>query len=147
MDNIVYVSGDLLESNCDAIICPVNMVGVMGAGLAKDMALRYHQLDRAYRKMLNDGVLDLGKPCILSSPLWTHRIILFATKDHWKNASEFEWISEGLREMRWLLEEHQVTTVGIPKLGCGLGGLPWSLVHHEILEVLEDSFSIVHIYA
>lgn len=147
MDNIVYVSGNLLEGNCDAVVCPVNMVGVMGAGLARQMAIRYRGLDRMYQGAIESGELDLGKPCLVSSPLWPHRVVLFATKDHWKHLSDFSWISEGLRELCCLLEECAVETLGMPKLGCGLGGLPWDLVHHEILETLEDSHSIVHIYA
>ena len=38
---IKYVSGDIFNSKADVIVNPVNLVGVMGAGLAKQFKERY----------------------------------------------------------------------------------------------------------
>lgn len=38
---IEYIRGDIFSTNCEAIVCPVNTVGVMGKGLALEFKRRY----------------------------------------------------------------------------------------------------------
>ena len=38
---ITFIIGDLLQANVEAIVNPVNTVGIMGKGLAKDIKLKY----------------------------------------------------------------------------------------------------------
>ena len=37
---IEYRTGNIFDSGADVLVCPVNCVGVMGAGLAKQFAKR-----------------------------------------------------------------------------------------------------------
>lgn len=67
-------------------------------------------------------------------------IIYFPTKAHWKNPSKIEYISKGLDSLVRLLNtdeiKQSVKRVGIPALGCGLGGLSVDDVQYLITEKL-----------
>ena len=114
-----FCSGDILNEKVPIMI-PVNTVGVMGAGLAKQAKNKSPLLEREYLYSLKNGSLDLGKP----SKLLGNKYILFATKEHWKDPSRLDWINQGFANF---IERDMdgIKVVAIPKLGCGLGGLQW----------------------
>ena len=52
--------------------------------------------------------------------------LLFATKNDWRNDSDFNGIKQGLE---WIVQNyHQlgIKSLALPALGCGLGRLNWS---------------------
>lgn len=96
---------------------------VMGAGLAKQAALQYPDLPRLYGEQLRgltDQIPDLPMVC------QSQQLILFPTKDHWRDNSDLELIDYGLA---WLRDPMGIWQsqggLYIPKLGCGLGRLSW----------------------
>lgn len=123
------VNGNIFTSNADVLVCPVNTVGVMGAGLAVKFAKRYSGLAGYHKHACNDGILRVGNPV-----LWRGQVLLFPTKEHWRNPSDMEYIKSGLRWMvdNWLAGQ----TIAFPRLGCGLGGLSWSDVRPVMLYYL-----------
>jgi len=77
-------------------------------------------------------------------------IVYFPTKNHWKRPSQLNFIVKGMRNVRSLLErediQEQVHRIGIPALGCGLGGLNWADVRRTIEEALaglEANYTVV----
>ena len=46
---ISYHEGDLLKSNCDVICHQVNLQGVMGGGLALQIARKFPQVEHEYK--------------------------------------------------------------------------------------------------
>lgn len=52
--------GDILASDADAIVNPVNCVGVMGAGLALQFKKAFPQNFRAYKKACDASQLQAG---------------------------------------------------------------------------------------
>jgi len=71
----------------------------------------------------------------LLGPRW---IINFPTKQHWRDSSKLEWIDQGLIDLRKVLADNEISSVAIPPLGCGLGGLDWQLVKPRIEDALAD---------
>ena len=51
--NIPVIQGDILRSDADIIVQQVNCQGVMGAGLAKQIASQYPEVLSPYKKMCN----------------------------------------------------------------------------------------------
>ena len=49
MTTFTEVKGDIFQSKAQALVNPVNCVGAMGAGLARQFKNRYPELDRRYR--------------------------------------------------------------------------------------------------
>jgi hypothetical protein len=52
-------------------------------------------------------------------------IINFPTKKHWRSGSRLEDVAAGLDSLVDAVTELGVTSVAIPALGCGNGGLAW----------------------
>ena len=48
------------------------------------------------------------------------------------------WITEGLHDLRRFLLENHVKSVAVPPLGAGNGGLKWSEVREQIIDVLSE---------
>jgi hypothetical protein len=59
-------------------------------------------------------------------------VVLFPTKLHWQNPSQYHWIFEGLAALRKILVRHEpdadLIEIAMPALGCGEGGLDWKVV-------------------
>lgn len=124
--------GDLFASGCEAIVVPVNCVGVAGKGLALTARRRLPEWCAEYRNECEGGHVEPGGVyCHVAlatgrrPPTW---VLSFATKDHWRNPSRIEWIERGLDALVAFMAGSHSPSVGIPALGCGYGGLPWDEV-------------------
>ncbi len=112
------------------VVIPVNTVGVMGAGLAKQAKERYPLAERAYRSALRLDCLEIRQVFPVYLP--EKSLLLLPTKKHWRNPSELAYVKQGLMSLtRYMLRE-PFKRIAIPKLGCGLGGLAWTDVYEQI---------------
>lgn len=66
------------------------------------------------------------------------KILCFATKEHWKNKSQYNWIIRGLQTFREKYKEWGITSIAFPKLGCTNGGLEWWNVQYYMDMLLRD---------
>tara|TARA_R110000796_G_scaffold37003_1_gene93658 strand:- start:4425 stop:4916 length:492 start_codon:yes stop_codon:yes gene_type:complete len=137
---ISYTAGNLLDADVDALVNPVNTVGVMGKGLALMFKERFPGNMAAYAKACKAGEVQVGRMFVtetgeLIGPRW---IINFPTKQHWRAKSQMQWIIDGLAELRRFIEEHKVISVAVPALGAGNGGLSWHDVRPHIEQALGD---------
>ena len=142
---IEYRTGDILSNtDAQALVNPVNCVGVMGRGLALAFARRYPQMLHDYRQACHNGSIRPGITrlhTVAQNP--ARYVVSFPTKDHWRLPSKIEWIDQGMQQMMSLLVEHDIFSVAIPALGAGLGGLPWHLVQPIIVDHA-DRYPDVH---
>ena len=135
---IVYRPSDIFASGCAAIVNPVNCVGVMGAGLALAFKRRYPSHFASYRESCRTRVLRPGAVHIddfgeLASPRF---IVALPTKRHWRDPSRLDDVERSLDALATELRLRRIPSVALPKLGCGLGGLPWPDVHAAIVRSL-----------
>src|SRR5262249_6176548 len=63
-------------------------------------------------------------------------IINFPTKKHWRSISRIEDIEEGLDYLEAHYKQWGVTSLAVPPLGCGEGGLEWRIVGRVLYERL-----------
>ena len=124
---ITYRHGNILDDDADALVNPVNCVGVMGAGLAKQFAERWPEIVEGYTAICADGTLRIGGNAIMRRNDGK-RVILFPTKQHWRDKSRLGDISTGLHNLKPILATFRpfIGSIAVPALGCGLGGLRWS---------------------
>ena len=137
---IRYTTGNLLDAPVEALVNTVNTVGVMGKGIALMFKERFPANMRAYAEACKQGDVVTGKMFItqtgeLLGPRW---IVNFPTKQHWRNPAQMAWIQEGLQDLRAWLQAQQVSSIAIPPLGAGNGGLPWPEVKQAIETALGD---------
>ena len=142
---IEYTKGNLLEADCEAIVNPVNTVGVMGKGLAKQFKIKFPDNFKAYETACNTGRLVTGKVFIFETgQLFNPKYIVnFPTKIHWRNPSRIDYILRGMESLSSEILRRKIQSIAVPALGCGLGGLDWI----RVKSVLEHHFNAMEVYA
>lgn len=141
---INFVTGNLLESETYALVNTVNCEGYMGKGLAYQFKQRYPNMNAEYVKKCKAHQLQPG---MLHSYLEDSKLIVnFPTKNKWREKSRMEYITSGLDALIALIKEKQITSVAIPPLGSGNGGLNWSDVKQVIIQKLSCLGDEVDIY-
>jgi O-acetyl-ADP-ribose deacetylase (regulator of RNase III) len=122
--------GNLLEANAEAIVNTVNCVGVMGKGIALQFKQAYPDNFRQYEKACRRSEVQPGQMFIISTGnLFNPRYIInFPTKRHWKGKSKIEDIQTGLTSLIQEVKQLGITSIAVPPLGCGNGGLSWKMV-------------------
>jgi len=124
---IEYSTGDIFSINIEALVNPVNCVGIMGKGLALEFKKRYPQNFAWYYKICSDNRLTPGKVLTTYVGLDTvDYIINFPTKRHWRDSSTIECISTGLDALLLEIKKLHIKSIALPALGCGNGKLLWS---------------------
>ena len=96
-----YTTGDLLQSDAEALVNTVNCEGYMGKGIAYQFKLKFPNNNKDYIKACKSGVLRPGK-------LHFYReagkiIINFPTKDKWREKSQIKYIEDGLDSLILLI--------------------------------------------
>jgi O-acetyl-ADP-ribose deacetylase (regulator of RNase III) len=131
---IKFVTGDLFDSGAEAIVNAVNCVGVMGRGIALQFKKRYPDNFRAYELACKSGEVVPGKMFVFegSQSANPKYIINFPTKRHWRDASRIEDIETGLVDLANVVARRRISSVALPALGAGLGGLDWLVVKGKI---------------
>ena len=143
-------TGNLLRSDADALVNTVNCVGFMGKGIALQFKQAYPENFRAYQRACRAESVVPGKMFVFETgmmvnPKW---IINFPTKRHWRGKSRVEDIKSGLAALTREVEERGIRSIAIPPLGCGNGGLKWSLVRPLIEAAFEHLPNVrVDLYA
>jgi len=129
---ITWLEGDLVVDDAEALVAPVNIVGVAGKGLALSLARKYPGAFAAYKQACAAGWVRAGRVTVF--PTDGKIIIAFPTKRHWRHPSRIEWIKEGLDNLVIVIKSCGIGSVAIPALGCGLGGLNWADVRPLIVD-------------
>jgi len=130
-------TGDMLHAKVDAIVNPVNTEGVMGKGLALQVKRAFPDVFQAYALGCRRGEIVIGKVHVVVERRdpWFF-VINFPTKQSWRQPSRLEYIDAGLVDLVKHVRGHDIQSIAIPPLGCGLGGLDWAVVKPRIVEAM-----------
>jgi len=140
------VQGDLFSSNAQTLVNTVNTVGVMGKGVALEFKKRFPEMYDDYVRRCARHEVRLGRPYLfkqLMGPL----ILNFPTKDHWRSLSRLSDIVDGLKYLRDNYKEWGITSLAVPPLGSGNGGLEWRVIGRTLYGILSTFDIPVEIYA
>lgn len=145
---ITYKSGNILISEAQCLVNPVNVVGVMGAGLALQYKRKFPAMFSMYKKMCDKGDLKIGTLGFWRAGESTFPIVcMFPTKRHFREASTLKIIESGLAQFVTNIPLIGITSVAFPMLGCGLGGLCFEYQVQPLMEkYLNDCDLDVFIY-
>ena len=139
------VDGNLFDSECQTLVCPVNCKGVMGKGLALAFQRRFPDLLNDYRHACQTGLLTVSQPW-LWKPEQGPWVLCLATKDDWRYPSRLDWLDAGLRYTVNHLADNGITSLAVPALGCGEGGLNWRDVAHLLYHYFDPVDTEVVLY-
>lgn len=138
---MVYdAQGNIFDAPVDAMINPVNCVGIMGKGLALAVKNRYPESFAAYKTACQNKQVVPGRMFLTREA--DRLLIHFPTKRHWRDRSRLEDIRAGLVDLRRVIEQHKISSIAIPALGCGNGGLSWADVRPLIVVELKQCSTI-----
>ena len=134
---IRFTQSNIFDSGCQALVNPVNCVGVMGKGLALQFRHRFPANFEAYRDACARREVRPGRCFVFDTGAGRPRFVVnFPTKRHWRDRSRIEDIAGGLDDLAAILRRRAILSVTIPPLGCGLGGLPWPTVRSLLVDRL-----------
>lgn len=132
---ITYLTGNIFDSKAQVLVNTVNTVGVMGKGIALQFKKAFPSNFKAYSEACKRGEVEVGKLFVYRDSNLTSGekiIINFPTKKHWRKPSEYSFIEEGLKDLIRVIEKHNLSSIAIPPLGSGNGGLEWERVKKMI---------------
>jgi len=137
---IEITRGDILQAETQALVNTVNCVGVMGRGIALQFRKEFPDNFTTYKAACDRKELEPGKMLVVNTHLlqWPQYVINFPTKRHWKGKSHIEDIESGLVALIEEVRSRKIESIAIPPLGCGLGGLEWSVVRPLIEQAFEE---------
>lgn len=143
--SLQHMTGNLLESDCVALVNPVNCLGVAGAGLAKQFKDRWPKQVAEYTAFCRAGKM---RPGVVHDALLPdgRRIVSVPTKRHWQDASSLDDVVLGIEGLAEYCQTAGIPSIAIPPLGCGLGGLPKLPVLHQLLTKMPVSEMEIHLY-
>lgn len=141
-------AGNLLTADVDALVNTVNTVGVAGKGIALQFRQAYPDNFKAYAKAAKNREVEPGRMHVYSTGrLQPRYIINFPTKRHWRGASRLSDIIAGLDDLVSTIHRLGITSIAVPPLGCGNGGLAWSEVRPLIVDALDGLDTEVFLFA
>lgn len=139
-------TGDLFSSQAQTLVNTVNCVGVMGKGVALAFKERFTDMFKEYVRLCEARRVRLGEPYLykqLAGP-W---VLNFPTKDHWRSVSKLSDIVDGLIYLERHYLDWGVTSLAVPPLGCGQGGLEWRVVGPTLYRHLQRLNIPVELFA
>ncbi len=157
------LDGDMFFSLAQTLTISVNIVGVMGKGVASRAKYQFPDVYVHYQDSCRKNELKMGTPVLYKrelsfdcefadEPLTLKNIngetwfLLFPTKKHWRDNSQIKDIEAGLK---WIVENYKkegIKSIALPALGCGLGGLDWAQVGPLMCQYLSQLDIRVYIY-
>ena len=136
---IKFVSGDLFDNAHDAkaFAQGCNCQGSMGAGIAKTFRARYPEMYEEYRKRCKVAPrqFNLGECWLWKADKQPWVFNLGTQEGYWRARASYEAIETALQSMRAQADSEGITSIAIPRIGVGYGGLSWKKVR-AIIEVV-----------
>lgn len=130
---IEHRRGDLFKSDILALAHGCNTVGAMGAGIAWQFRQRFPKMYLEYRNLCFSRTFKPGEVFTWDEdPPYT--IFNLGTQGHYRHKAKPEWIHNSVMAMLIDAGRRGIHEIAMPKIGAGLGRLPWS----QVQEVLED---------
>jgi len=115
----------------------------MGAGIAAQIRRAYPEMFEDYVKRCRRRDFSLGTAYLFR--LADGRgVINIGTQG--RGGAELWAIDLGFRALRVLCERSAIGSVAMPKIGAGLGGLPWTEIEPLLVRAFEGSEIVVDVY-
>ncbi len=130
--------GDLFANahNAQAFAHGVNCAGVMGAGIAKEFRKQYPRMYEAYQLFCATSWIDPGDCWVWRETYHSVGVVFnLATQDKTGPHARYDWLEQALDQMLVKATDIGVTSIAMPAIGCGIGGLEWKRVYSVVGDV------------
>jgi len=135
-----FVRGDLFHHpGLKAFAHGCNCAGAMGKGIALEFRERFPRMYAEYKQRCTDGRFELGDVFVWSEEGGV-TVFNLATQKTTRTRADIQAIETALTRML-AAAPGQIDRIGLPRIGAGLGGLPWEEVR-ALLERVGASTAI-----
>lgn len=140
------IIGDLFAQSCDAICITTNGFlkkngeGVMGAGVAKQAAIKYP----AMPGLLGHGLTMLGNNVFVLGDFDKKTFVAFPVKHKFFEVADIALIEKSCKQLMDLVESRGWNNVCTVRPGCGNGKLNWQDVKSICEKYFDDRITIVN---
>ena len=147
---VEYVAGDLFANRfgAQALAHGCNCQGSMGAGIAVGFRERYPAMYEEYRRRCKATPREFnpGDAFLYKAPDGPWVFNLATQEGYWRSRATYEAVEQALRAMRAQAEAEGITSIAMPRIGAGMGGLSWKKVRDVIDRALGDWAGTVYVY-
>lgn len=132
--------GDLFEqTDLEAIGQGVNCRGKMGSGIAVTFKEHFPEMYEIYAELCEENKLKLG----VVWPWYDDELELWifnlASQYNTGRDATLEAVLTSTAKALTFCEKKGITSLGLPQIGCGIGGLEWEEVSPKLEALGEDS--------
>jgi O-acetyl-ADP-ribose deacetylase (regulator of RNase III) len=140
----VYVlSGDLFLSCAQTLAHGCNCRGKMGAGIALEFKRRYPEMFKQYKGMCHRGEFVPGGYFLSKqNQPW---VLNLATQDTIGGA-KWTYLEQCLQQFTEYYQQEGITSLALPRIAAGLGGLEWDEVRQLMFQLLDPLLIPVFVY-
>jgi O-acetyl-ADP-ribose deacetylase (regulator of RNase III) len=118
--------GDLFGLGLPALAHGCNCQGLMGAGVANQFRVRWPGMFEEYARLCKEGEFVLGAAMDWPTNMWAPEVIYnLATQTYPGPDASIIAIENSVKVALRNCEFRGVTALGVPHIGCGIGGLEW----------------------
>ena len=122
-----FAKGDLFcDDSLDALAHGCNCAGAMGRGIAVEFKKRWPGMYQEYRKRCSEGRFGLGEVFVWQDDGMT--IFNLGTQLHWRESARIDAIRSAIAKTVDSGNSLGIKKLGLPRIGAGLGGIPWHYV-------------------
>ncbi|MBP3464098.1 MAG: macro domain-containing protein [Clostridia bacterium] len=128
--------GNLLKANEDIIVHQVNVQGIMGGGVARQLATLYPGLEKEYsefcKRNKNEYQLLKGQICIVKVKDYKLIANIFSQDENFN--TDYIMFRHCLRELVYIAKEFNLKIAMPYGIGCGIANGDWNIVRKIIIE-------------
>ncbi len=147
---IEFVRGDLFANRFEAraLAHGCNCQGSMGAGIARGFRDRYPEMFAEYRRRCKaqPRKFNLGDAWLWKAEDRPWVFNLGTQEGYWRARASYEAIATALGKMRKKANREGITSIALPRIGVGYGGLSWKKVRAIIEKVFGGWIGTVYVY-
>lgn len=131
---LIYRRGDLFQMPREYCLAHcISADFALGAGIAKQFDRVYHM-----RFKLNNRYGNTPQKERIGQAYLVDNVFNLVSKEMYYQKPTYETLTKCLEEMRTAIIQLNITKLAIPKIGCGLDKLQWSVVEQIIKGVFTD---------
>lgn len=140
---ISYHNGNVLDSDCDIICHQVNLQGVMGGGLAKQIADRFPRCEEQYQDIIKQFDMrgDVHFFCYHGKGYGRYIANCFSQNENFE--TNYSWVKKCFDKVLKFAKSFGWKTVAVPKnYGCGIAKGDWNKVEKILKDVFENDVDV-----
>lgn len=145
--NVFEKSGRLAGGELTIVAHQCNCRGSFDAGIAREIARRFPEVDRAQRLWYQEGRQRLGTVQTVRTHTGLVIANLYAQEDWVRRPNRINTDYSALEQCLATLRDGMTAedVLGMPKIGAGLGGGDWNVIEQLIERIFQDRTVYVYV--